>query len=94
MHQALLLRAFVSLIDTPAEAVGTTRDYLTVCFIGIPFAHNFVSIVCARVPLVYLASEMYPDTLYPMGLATCFGSVLSCVICIVAYQWVRKKIIS
>lgn len=69
--------------------------FFTACgYSIISFAHNFVSIVCARVPLVYLASEMYPDTLYPMGLATCFGSVLSCVICIVAYQWVRKKIIS
>ena len=69
--------------------------FFTACgYSIISFAHNFVSIVCARVPLVYLASEMYPDTLYPMGLATCFGSVLSCVICIVAYQWVRKKILS
>lgn len=67
--------------------------FFTACgYSIISFAHNFVSIVCARVPLVYLASEMYPDTLYPMGLATCFGSVLSCVVCIVAYQWVRKKI--
>ena len=69
--------------------------FFTACgYSIISFAHNFVSIVCARVPLVYLASEMYPDTLYPMGLATCFGSVLSCVICIVAYQWVRKKMTS
>lgn len=69
--------------------------FFTACgYSIISFAHNFVSIVCARVPLVYLASEMYPDTLYPMGLATCFGSVLSCVVCIVAYQWVRKKILS
>lgn len=66
--------------------------FFTACgYSIISFAHNFVSIVCARVPLVYLASEMYPDTLYPMGLATCFGSVLSCVVCVVAYQWVRKK---
>lgn len=69
--------------------------FFTACgYSIISFAHNFVSIMCARVPLVYLASEMYPDTLYPMGLATCLGSVLSCVVCIVAYQWVRKKIIS
>lgn len=66
--------------------------FFTACgYSIISFAHNFVSIVCARVPLSYLASEMYPDTLYPMGLATWFGSVLSCLICIVAYQWVRKK---
>ena len=67
--------------------------FFTACSYSIiSFAHNFVSIVCARVPLVYLASEMYPDTLYPMGLATCFGSILSCVICIVAYRWIKTKI--
>lgn len=67
--------------------------FFTACgYSIISFAHNFVSIVCARVPLVYLASEMYPDTLYPMGLATCFGSVLSCVICVMAYQWIKKRI--
>ena len=69
--------------------------FFTACgYSIISFAHNFVSIVCARVPLVYLASEMYPDTLYPMGLATCLGSVLSCVICVVAYQWVKRKVVA
>lgn len=67
--------------------------FFTACgYSIISFAHNFVSIMMARVPLVYLASEMYPDTLYPMGLATCLGSVLSCVICVVAYPWVRRKV--
>ena len=60
--------------------------FFTACgYSIISFAHNFLSIVCARIPLVYLASESYPDTLYPMGLATCLGSVLSVVICVVAY---------
>lgn len=69
--------------------------FFTACgYSIISFAHNFVSIMMARVPLVYLASEMYPDTLYPMGLATCLGSVLSCVICVVAYRWVRRKVVA
>ena len=35
----------VRLIDVPTEAVGETRDYLTVCFIGIPFimAYNIIA---------------------------------------------------
>ena len=35
----------VSLMDTPLEAVVGTRDYLTVCFIGIPFimAYNIIA---------------------------------------------------
>ncbi len=67
--------------------------FFTACgYSIISFAHNFISIVVARVPGVYLASEMFPDTLYPMGLATCLGSALSCVICLVAYRWVARRI--
>ena len=65
--------------------------FFTACgYSIISFAHNFLSIVCARIPLVYLASETYPGTLYPMGLATCLGSVLSVVICVVVYAWMVK----
>ena len=65
--------------------------FFTACgYSIISFAHNFLSIICARIPLVYLASEAYPETLYPMGLATCLGSVLSVVICIVVYVWMVK----
>ena len=48
---------------------------------GISFLHNFLSIICARVPGAYLASVYFPDTLYPMGLAAPAGSLLSGVIC-------------
>ncbi len=66
--------------------------FFTACgYSIISFAHNFLSILCARIPLVYLASEAYPDTLYPMGLATCLGSVLSVVICIVVYAWMASR---
>ena len=65
--------------------------FFTACgYSIISFAHNFLSIICARIPLVYLASEAYPDTLYPMGLATCLGSVLSVVICVGVYAWMVK----
>ena len=65
--------------------------FFTACgYSIISFAHNFLSIICARIPLVYLASEAYPDTLYPMGLATCLGSVLSVVICIGVYAWMSR----
>ncbi len=65
--------------------------FFTACgYSIISFAHNFLSIICARIPLVYLASEAYPETLYPMGLATCLGSVLSVVICISVYAWMSR----
>lgn len=43
----LLVRPIVSVMSTPAEAVNGTIDYLTVCFIGIPFitAYNIISSV-------------------------------------------------
>lgn len=66
--------------------------FFTACgYSIISFVHNSISIVCARIPLAWLSSTFYPDTLYPMGLSTCAGSVLSCLICVGAYWWVRKK---
>lgn len=56
----------------------------------VSFVHNFISIVFARVPLSYLASEMYPDTLYPMGLAINVGSLLSVIICVGVFVWMKK----
>jgi len=40
-----LRRDIVAVMSTPAQAVGGTVDYLTVCFIGIPFitAYNIIS---------------------------------------------------
>ncbi|WP_432642461.1 MATE family efflux transporter [Acidaminococcus sp.] len=57
----------------------------------ISFLHNLVSIVCARIPLAYLTSQMFPDTLLPMGLATASGSLVSVVICVVAYRVLKPK---
>jgi len=57
----------------------------------ISFIHNFLSIVLARIPLSWFASENWPDTLFPMGLAAPAGSVLSVIICVGAYLWLRKR---
>lgn len=68
--------------------------FFTACgYSIISFLHNSVSIVTARIPLAWLASHLYPATLYPMGLSTCAGSVVSCLICLCAYQWVKKKVL-
>lgn len=58
---------------------------------GISFLHNLLSIVIARVPGAFIMSEMYADTLFPMGMATVCGSVLSTVICVVAYIVMKRK---
>ena len=58
---------------------------------GISFLHNSISIVFARVPLAYLASKKFPDNLFPMGWAAPIGSILSVLICLVAYIIINKK---
>ncbi len=66
--------------------------FFTACgYAMISFLHNSISIVCARVPLAWLSSRLYPDTLYPMGLSTCAGSLISCLICVGAYCWLKRK---
>ena len=58
---------------------------------GFSFLHNSVSIVCARIPLAYLASKYFTDTLFPMGLATTAGSGVSVIICICVFIWMQRK---
>ena len=52
---------------------------------GLSFLHNISAILLVRVPGVYLTSLYFPDTLFPMGLATSMGSLLSVIICVIAY---------
>ena len=58
---------------------------------GISFLHNCASILCVRIPGVYLTSKLFPETLFPMGLATVGGSILSVIICLIAFAILRNK---
>lgn len=58
---------------------------------GISFLHNVLSIICVRIPGAYFASLYYPDTLYPMGFAAPGGSLLSAIVCVIAFCIVRKR---
>ena len=51
----------------------------------LSFLHNISSVVLVRVPGSYLASMLFPDTLFPMGLASAGGSLLSVMLCILFY---------
>lgn len=65
------------------------------CAIGhseISFLHNALSILIVRIPGALLASHYYPSTLFPMGLASTFGSLFSSLICIVAFILLKKKL--
>ncbi|HIV23452.1 MAG TPA: MATE family efflux transporter, partial [Candidatus Merdiplasma excrementigallinarum] len=58
---------------------------------GLSFLHNILAIVLVRVPGVYLTSQLFPDTLLPMGLATSTGSLLSVIICLAAYGIMTRR---
>lgn len=58
---------------------------------GLSFMHNIIAIGLMRVPGVYITSRLFPDTLLPMGLATASGSVISVVICIIAFMVLKRK---
>ena len=58
---------------------------------GISFMHNIIAILLVRIPGAYFMSSMFPGTLYPMGLATAAGSLLSAIICAAAVIILIKK---
>lgn len=58
----------------------------------VPFLHNAVSIICVRLPVSYLASRYFADTLFPMGLASPAGSLLSVFICVGVFYWVNRGV--
>ena len=58
---------------------------------GLSFLHNILAIALVRIPGVYLTSQLFPATLFPMGLATAAGSLLSVVICVIAFALIHRK---
>lgn len=55
------------------------------------FVHNLCSVILVRVPGTWLATKLYPETLYAMGLAAPAGSLLSALICAALYRIYRRK---
>lgn len=71
-----------------------------ICFSGfftaygksyIGFAHNVLAVALIRVPGAWLLSNAYSDTLFPMGIASPCGSILSAVICVVAFTVLDRR---
>ena len=58
---------------------------------GLSFLHNILAIVMVRIPGVYLTSKIFKTTLFPMGLATAAGSLLSVLICVIAFYVIYHK---
>lgn len=57
----------------------------------ISFVHNITAILLVRIPGAWLASTLFPDSLYPMGWAAPLGSLLSALICIGFYVYYQKR---
>lgn len=57
----------------------------------VSFTHNALSVILVRLPGTYLATVLFPATLFPMGLASPAGSLLSTLICLGVYLWFTKK---
>lgn len=57
------------------------------------FIHNMTSVILVRVPGAYLASVLFPATLWPMGLAAPLGSLLSVIICVVLYRRFMRTLV-
>lgn len=57
----------------------------------LSFIHNCIAICLVRIPGAYLASVLYPNTLYPMGAVVPLGSVLSATICVFIFCRFRKS---
>ena len=51
----------------------------------ISFLHNMLSIVLVRIPGSYLMSALFVSTLLPMGFAAPAGSLLSVLVCLIAF---------
>lgn len=60
-------------------------------FSALSFLHNALSIFLVRIPFSYMAARYFPDTLFPMGLASTAGSLFSVLICLIAYYCLKKK---
>ena len=57
----------------------------------LSFIHNLCSVILVRIPGAWLATKLFPDSLYAMGLAAPAGSLLSALICITFYLALRRK---
>lgn len=57
----------------------------------LSFIHNLCSVILVRIPGAWLATKLFPDSLYAMGIAAPAGSLLSALICIGFYIVLRKK---
>lgn len=83
-----------------AYSIDTLFAAIHFCFSGyfcgvqksyISFLHNLISVLVIRIPGSYFASKLFPNTLFPMGLAAPLGSLVSALICVAFFMYYNKK---
>ena len=93
MVLSMVLQAVYNIVDTIFAGIHFSfTGYFAACgksYIG--FLHNIIAIVLVRVPGSYLASRLFAGTLLPMGLAAPAGSLLSVMVCVAAYRWMKRR---
>lgn len=57
----------------------------------VTFIHNVISIFLVRIPAAYLFSKCFKDTMFPMGLASPLGSLLSIIILLAYFKIFSKN---
>lgn len=87
---AAYLRGYVYETIFAAVHFALSGYFTALGLVGITSVHNIISIVFMRIPGVYFISLLYPGNLYPVGLASASGSLLSAVICIVVYIYLDR----
>ena len=91
MYGSQYLRSYVVDCIFAAVAFGFSGYFTAYGYSMISFAHNVISIVLVRIPGAYLMSKLYPDNLFPMGIASPLGSLLSAVICAAVYIYLKRR---
>lgn len=80
-----------SMQSLPASTFALAAFSLRTARAYIGFAHNVLAVALIRVPGAWLLSNAYSDTLFPMGIASPCGSILSAVICVVAFTVLNRR---
>lgn len=58
----------------------------------LSFIHNLISVLIFRIPIAYLATIFFPESLLPMGMAAPIGSLASAIICTVFFVIYFRKL--
>lgn len=91
MYGSQYLKSYVVDCIFAAIAFGFSGYFTAYGYSMISFVHNVISIILVRIPGAYLMSKLYPDNLFPMGIASPLGSLLSAVICVNVYIYLKRR---